>query len=303
MGETILVTGGTGFVGRGVVAELRAAGLPVRVFSRSAPPPGFAEEWARGDVRDGAALRQAAAGCRTVVHLVGIRRQAAGKTFDEVVVRGTENAVEAARAAGCERFVLVSALGVDRGLPTGYMRTKAAVEAAVRASGLAYTVLRPSFVVGPGGFVEEYGRLILRAPLVPIPGDGTYPVQPVARGDLALAVRRALEVRAASGKTYDLPGPERVPFEGFVELIMGALGCRKRKVHLPAAVMLPIAAVLERLLPEPPATREELQMLLAGNVGDPGPAVRDLGLRLTPLAEAVRAAVQGLPHLRRPPAA
>lgn len=298
----ILVTGGTGFVGRAVVPELRAAGLRVRVFSRSEPPRGFADDWVRGDVRDAEALGRAAAGCEAVVHLVAVRRQRGDLTFGAVTADGARNAAQAARAAGCERFVLVSALGLTDRPAAEYMRAKAAAEAAVRASGLAFTILRPSFVVGPGGFVAEYGRLILRAPFVPIPGDGAYPVQPVARGDVALAVRRALEVRAAAGRTYDLAGPERVPFEGFVDLIADALGSRdKRKLHLPAALMLPLAAVLERLLPEPPATREELELLLAGNVGDPGPAMRDLGLRLTPLPEAVRAAVAGLPELRRRP--
>lgn len=295
----ILVTGGTGFVGRRVVEELRRQGYPVRVLSRSEPGRGFAEEWSRGDVTDAEAVRRAAAGCRAVAHLVAIRREWKDRTFEAVTAGGTRNVVRAAREAGVERFLHTSALGLTDRPDTGYMRAKAAAEAAVRESGLAFTIFRPSFVLGPGGFVEEYGRLIRKAPLVPIPGTGAFPVQPVARDDVAAAFRRALEVPAAAGKTYDLAGPERTTFEGLIDAIMAAMGRRKGKAHVPLALMRPLAAVLQRVTPNPPATTDEIKMLLAGNVGDPEPAVRDLGLKLTPLSQAVQEAVEGIPPIAR----
>lgn len=294
----ILVTGGTGFVGRGVVEEVRRQGYPVRVLSRSEPPRGLAEEWVQGDVTDPEALLRAAAGCRAVVHLVAIRREWRERTFDAVTAEGARNAVRAAREAGVERFLHMSALGLTDRPDTGYMRAKAAAEAAVRESGLAWTIFRPSFIVGPGGFVEEYGRLIRRSPLVPIPGGGRFQVQPVARRDVATAFVRALKVSGSVGRTYDLAGPERTTFEGFIDLIMDAMGRRKAKVRVPLAVMRPAAAILQRLTPNPPATTDEIRMLLAGNVGDPEPAVRDLGVTLTPLERAVREAVEGIPGLR-----
>lgn len=291
----ILVTGGTGFVGRGVVRELKRHGHRVRVLSRSRPEAGLADEWAAGDVTDLESLRRAVEGCRAVVHLVAIRREWRERTFEAVTAGGTRNVVRAAREAGVERFLHTSALGLTDRPDTGYMRAKAAAEAAVRESGLAWTIFRPSFIVGPGGFVEEYGRLIRKAPLVPIPGTGAFPVQPVARGDVAAAFVRALGVSASVGGTYDLAGPERITFEGFIDRIMEAMGRRKAKVHVPLAMMRPLAAVLQRVTPNPPVTSDEIRMLLAGNVGDPEPAVRDLGLKLTPLSQAVREAVEGIP--------
>lgn len=294
----ILVTGGTGFVGQGLVRELKGHGYRVRVLSRSKPEAGLADEWAAGDVTDIEAVRRAAAGCRAVAHLVAIRRQWKERTFEAVTAAGTRNVVQAAREAGGERFLHMSALGLTDRPDTGYMRAKAAAEAAVRESGLAWTIFRPSFIVGPGGFVEEYGRLIRRAPLVPIPGGGRFPVQPVARGDVAAAFVRALKVSASVGGTYDLAGPERTTFEGFIDRIMDAMGRRKAKVHVPLAVMRPAAAVLQRLTPNPPATTDEIALLAAGNVGDPEPAVRDLGVVPTPLEQALREAVAGLPALQ-----
>lgn len=292
----ILVTGGTGFVGRAVVRELRQHGYPVRVLGRTEPAEDV--EWRRGDVTDLEAVRRAVDGCRAVIHLVAIRREWGRRTFAAVTAGGARNVVQAAVGAGVERFVHVSALGLTDRPDTGYMRAKAEAEAVVRGSGLPFTIFRPSFIVGPGGFVEEYARLIRRAPLVPIPGSGGYPVQPVARADVARACRRALEVPAAAGKTYDLAGPQRVSFETFVAMIAEAMGVRKARLHVPLWVMRPLAAVLQRLTPNPPATTDEIKLLVAGNVGDPEPAVRDLGLVLTPLERAVREAVEGIPTLR-----
>lgn len=290
----VLVTGGTGFVGRRVVRELADHGYRVRVLSRSQPAARPDVEWVRGDVTDPEAVRRAVSGCEQVVHLVAIRRQWGERTFDAVTAGGARHVVRAAVEAGVRRLIHMSALGLTEHPTTGYMKAKAEAERAVRESGLCFTIFRPSFIVGSGGFVQEYADLIRRAPAVPVPGSGVYPVQPVDLGDVAFAFRRALEVPGATGGTYDLAGPERTTFEGFIRLIMEVIGMRKRVVHVPLGLMWGAATVLQRLTPNPPATTDEIRMLVAGNVGDPGPAERDLGLRLTPLEEAVRNAVKGL---------
>lgn len=289
----ILVTGGTGFVGSAVVERLLGAGRRVRVLSRSQPREPRVE-WVQGDVTDPAAVGRAVAGCSHVVHLVAIRRQWRDRTFAAVTAGGGRNVAEAARRAGVERLVHVSALGVSDRPETGYMRAKKEAEDAVRRSGLEHVILRPSFIVGPGGFVAEYGRIIMRAPVVPVPGGGRFPVQPVARSDVALAVERALTEPKAAGRVYDLAGPERVTFGEFIARIMRAMGVKKPLVGVPVGVMRAVAAILEPVTPNPPATRDEIRMLLAGNVGDPGPACADLGLELTPLDRALADAVAGL---------
>lgn len=297
----ILVTGATGFVGRHIVAELAGAGYRVRALVRKHSPAhriaGHVTEFASGDVLDPASLKSAAAGCTAVIHLVAIRREWRERTFAAITAQGAENAVAAAEAAGVSRFILMSALGVTDRPAAGYMKAKLRAEQAVRASRLPHTIFRASFVVGGGGFVAEYGQLIRKAPVVPVPGTGLYPVQPIAVRDVAAAFRRALEV-PARGQVYDLAGPERLPFARFIRRIMAAMGVRKPLLRVPLALMRPVASVLQRITPNPPATTDELMMLEAGNVGDPGPAVRDLGLTLTPLDAAIRSAVEEL-RLRR----
>lgn len=280
-------------MGVAVVEELLRHGRRVRVLSRSQPRQARVE-WAEGDVTEPDRVGLAMAGCRQVIHLVAIRREWKERTFQAITAQGTSHVARAAAAAGIERLVHISALGITPCPVTGYMKAKLEAEEAVKAAGIPYTIFRPSFIVGPGGFVEEYYRLIQRAPVIPIPGSGAYPVQPVARSDVAHAIRKALEVPAAAGRTYDLAGPERVSFEGFIKLIVTAMGVRKRLVHVPLWVMFPAAWALQRLTPNAPATVEELRMLIAGNTGDTGPVVKNLGLELTPLKMAVEEAVDQL---------
>lgn len=303
----VLVTGASGFIGGHLTAWLRERGHRVVGLSRhggsgsaggSGAGPGGAGRGvgvtvsARGDVVTGAGLWEAARGADAVIHLVGVIRERRGATFEQVHVQGTRNAVEAARAAGAERFVHMSALGAAPGSRSGYLRSKAAAEAIVRDSGLAWTVLRPSLVFGPGD--DFFGRvladLVRRPPLIPQVGDGRFPFRPVWVGDVVRAFGGALERPATVGRTYEVVGPTEYTFRELLELVRGALGLRKPIVPVPLAVMhlsLPLFA----LLPEPPITRDQLLMLLAGNTGDPteAQAAFDLPLEALPdhLAEVL----------------
>ncbi len=290
----ILVTGGTGFVGRAVVAELVSNGYRVKVLSRR-PPSRRDVEWAEGDVTDPASVERAVSGCRQVIHLVAIRREWKERTFQAITAGGTLNTVSAAsKTGGVDRFILMSALGVGPDPDTGYMSAKLQAEEMVRSSGIPHAIMRPSFIIGPGGFMEEYAQLIRSAPMVPIPGQGNFALQPIALDDVARAFRKAIETPAALGNTYDLVGLEPTTFEALIDLIMNSMGMKKRKIHVPLPIMRVVGSVSQRLTPNPPVTVDEIKMLLAGNTGDPGPSQRDLGLDLIPLARAVQEAVDGL---------
>ena len=296
VGRMVLVTGASGFVGRHVVAALRAAGIPVRAMVRDpARAQGLgAHEMAVADVTDPRSVAEAARGCRAVIHLVAIRRPWRERTFQRITVDGTRHVLEAARQAGAERFVYVSALGAGDPPRTQYMRAKHEAERLVREGGLPWVILRPSFIVGPGGLVAEYGRLLQRAPVIPLPGPSDYPVQPIAVEDVALACLRALTREEAVGRALDLPGPERLPFRRFILRIAEAMGVRKPVVAVPLWLMRAVAWALEPWTPSVPATRDELDNLVRGSFGDPEAAVRALDLPLTPLEEALRRAVREL---------
>ena len=290
----ILVTGGTGFIGQRVVHALRAEGREVRCLVRSrargAALEGLGCKLALGDVSDPESLHQAVTGCDVVVHLVAI---IAGRPedFERVMVQGTRDLLETARAEGVRRFVLMSALGVSEKTKelTPYYRAKWAMEESVRTSGLEHVIFRPSFVFGPsGGAITEFARLVRFLPAIPVVGSGERRLQPIYVDDVAAFFARAVDVPEAANRTFELGGPEVVTWNELWARLAGALGKRRPLVHLPVGLLRAQAVVLERL-PKPLVTRDQLTMLEAGdNVCDPQPAVDTFGVDLIPLDEQLR---------------
>jgi NADH dehydrogenase len=293
---TVLVTGGTGFVGPHVVPELRARDLPVRALVRD-PARGsrlvaWGAELAVGDVTDPASLAAACTGVDAVVHLVAIIR-GRPEDFERVMAQGTRNVVAAAQAAGVRRFVLASALGLDETTKDAvpYFRAKWEMERAVLDSGLEHVIFRPSFVFGrDGGVLPTFVRLARFAPVTPIVGPGTQKLQPIWIDDLAAYYARAISEPAAANRTFELGGPDAVTWNEFWARLKRTLGARRPSLHVPFGAMRLQAALTERL-PGAPVTRDQLTMLALGDnvVTDPG-AVETFRLPLVPLDEQLRRA-------------
>jgi len=288
---TVLVTGGTGFVGGHVVHALRARDVPVRALvrepARATRLGAWGVELVRGDVADAESLAAACDGVDAIVHLVAI---ITGKRadFERVMARGTRDLVAAATSAGARRIVLASALGLDErsrdAVP--YFAAKWEMEAAVRESGLEHVIFRPSFVFGKdGGVLPTFARLARLAPVTPIVGDGTRRMQPIWVEDVAEYFALALD--RGSG-VVELGGPDAVTWNEFWDRLKRVLGKRRPSLHVPMGVMRAQAALLERL-PSPPVTRDQLTMLELGDnvVTDPAPAAA-FGVALVPLDEQLR---------------
>jgi NADH dehydrogenase len=294
----ILVTGGTGFVGRHVVHALRAEDRPVRclVRSRSGPAHQLASwgcDLVQGDVTDPASVRQAIAGCDVVVHLVSIITGRPAD-FERVMTRATRDLVAAARDAGVRRIVLMSALGTSpetRDL-VPYYRAKWEMEQAARESGLEYVVLRPSFVFGrDGGVLPLFVRQVRYLPATLVIGDGNRRLQPIWVEDLAAYTAAAVGRPEAANRVFELGGPDRVTWNELYARIKRILGVRRGTVHVPLGLAGANARLLE-LLPRPPLTRDQLKMLEAGdNVAHTTPALETFGLGVVTLDEQIRRAV------------
>lgn len=283
--QRVFVTGATGFVGRAVVHALRADGHAVRCLVRRGSERELqglgAVERVEGDVLIRQGLDEDIAGCRSVVHLVGIIREtpAHGVTFENVHVQGTRNVLDAAVAAGVRRFVHMSALGARSGARSRYHRTKCAAEGAVRGSGLSWTILRPSIIYGRGdGFVTMLARMVRRLPLVPVIGPGRNLLQPVPVAQVAEGFARALALPLTEKHVYDVAGPDRVTMVELLDVIGAALGRRRvRKAHIPLPIMRAVARALHRL-PGFPVTPDQLLMLEEDNVGEPEAFYQHFGL-------------------------
>lgn len=287
----VAVTGGTGYLGPAVVQALLDAGHEVVVLEHRRPvevPDSPRLLRVKGDVADPSSLKAAFEGADAVAHLVAIIREdpRKGVTFQRVHVEGTRNVVAAAKAAGARRFLLMSANGVDMGMSTPYFDTKREMERMVKEAGFQWTIFRPSYVAGAreGGFDAQFASIVDKAPMLPLFGGGKFEIQPVSRRDVALAFARALERPESVGKTYVLAGPERFTWKEYL-VRMARLRRRKRAMApVPRGVVLGLAGMLGRAFP---ADKDQLRMLMAGNVGDPEPAARELGLPLEPWEKAV----------------
>jgi uncharacterized protein YbjT (DUF2867 family) len=289
-----LVTGGTGFVGPKIVNALVGAGHWVRVLERK---PGTwkraglrSQDAAQGDVTDADSVREAAAGCDAVVHMVAII-MGSPRDFERVMEQGTRNVIAAAQEAGVKRFVLMSALGTNEETKdlVPYYHAKWTMEQDVKASGLEHVIFRPSFVFGTdGGSLQQFRRIARLAPVTPVVGKGTQRIQPIWVDDVAAYFAAGLEKPEAANRTFEVGGPDIVTWNELWSRLKQAMGARRPTVHIPVRLMRAQAAVMERL-PKPLVTRDQLTMLELGhNVVTNDDAVDTFGLPLVPLDEQLR---------------
>ena len=291
----ILVTGGTGFVGGHVVHALRQAGKPVRCLVRSRRKAARLEalgcELVEGDVTDPAILRRAVEDVDVVVHLVGIR-QGKPQEFQRIMVGGTRDLLKLAKEGGVKRFVHMSALGTTEETKdlVPYFGAKWQQEQDVQRSGFPYVILRPSFVFGPdGGILPTFRKLGKLAPVTPIIGSGGQRIQPIWVDDVAAYFEQAINLEAATNRTFELGGPDIVTWNEFWERLKRTLGLRRPSVHVPVGLMKVNALLTERLPGNIPLTRDLLKMLEHGdNIVSNDDAARTFQLPLVPLDEQLR---------------
>jgi uncharacterized protein YbjT (DUF2867 family) len=288
----ILVTGGTGFVGSTIVPALCAEGHGVRVLVRS---PAVGERIAAlgvtpvaGDIGDAASLRAAIDGCTHVVHLVALIKGRPHE-FQAVMADGTRSLIEAARDAGVERFVLMSALGAAEPTPqtVPYFRAKWAMEQELKGSGLEHTIFRPSFVFGNGGALPTFVAQVRYSPFVTVIGNGRQRSQPIWVDDVAAYVTKALDHPQAANRTFELGGPDIVDWDELYRLIAEVMGKTRRLVHIPFVLAAAGAALTQRV-PGAPLSADQVKMLQGpDNVVSNDEAVATFGLPLVPLAEQI----------------
>ena len=269
------VTGATGFVGRSIVRELLVRGWSVRALARSESkarqvlPQGAGLSVVQGGVLERDVLTELMDGVDACVHLVGIIREAGGQqTFENMHAEATRRVVRAGEQAGSVdgdkpaiRHVQMSALGVRDGSIIPYQKSKRQGEKAVEGSKLRWTIFRPGLIHGPDGEFTQMVRDWVRgkaAPFVFVPyftggwlpfGRGAA-TAPCRVEDIAKVFCDALDTDASIGKTYDLAGPDAIPFDDLLRLF---------KKHVPRSKGLPILGV--------PGKAAVLQAKIAGAVG------------------------------------
>lgn len=293
----VAIIGGTGFVGLHITRQLIAAGhtprLLVRPGSDGKVEQPTACELVYGHVGDRAALAECLAGADAVIYLIGILREfpARGVTFEALQYQGVVDTIVAAQSAGVGRFLLMSANGI-RADGTPYQRTKFQAEQALKSSGLRWTIFRPSVIFGDAEgrmeFCSQLKKDIIDLPLpAPLfyPGllplkAGRFELAPVCIKDVAAAFVLALAEPRTESQTYSLCGPDRLSWKAILTTIAAAAGKSKLMVPAPAVAIQMAAAMFERY-DWFPISRDQLQMLMEGNVCSENDGFARLGLTPT----------------------
>lgn len=266
-----LILGGSGFVGRAICSKLVAAGHSITVPTRKRdnaralfPLPSVTV--IEADVYDAKALAQLARGKDAVINLVGILNG----DFERAHVALTENALAACKAAGVSRYLHMSALGAAADAPSQYQKSKAKAEAAVRASGLTFTIFAPSIIFGRGdAFLTKFANMVsLLPPLMPmlLPGASAR-FQPVWVDDVARAFVGALDTESSWGQRYELVGPKVYTLRELVAYVMALAHDKHLIVGLPGFATSLLAAILQ-FVPTKPLTPDNVKSMSVANVSD-----------------------------------
>jgi NADH dehydrogenase len=270
----ITLYGGSGFVGRHVVRALAKTGARMRVAVRRPELAGHLQPLGgvgqinavQANVRFPDSLLAAADGADAVVNLVGILFPSGKQTFKSVQDEGARHVAEAARAAGVQALVHVSAIGASADSASVYARSKAAGEAAVKDVFPDAVILRPSVVFGPeDDFFNRFAALARIAPILPLIGGGKTRFQPVFAGDVAKAVIAGLTGQAHARAPYELGGPEVLTLKQVMQRVLDYT-MRKRLLVPEPFWLAKLQAFFLQLLPKPPLTIDQVRLLQTDTV-------------------------------------
>ncbi|KQW51270.1 MULTISPECIES: complex I NDUFA9 subunit family protein [unclassified Roseateles] len=288
MSFSVLVLGGSGFVGRALCEQLMrrlGAGVRITVPTRRLAHARDLQSLPGVTVLQADVFRDLAtllSGHHAVVNLVAIL-QGNAAAFEHVHVELPRRIAAAMGAAGPRRLVHVSALGVAEHAPSRYLRSKAAGEAvlqvATQTGALELSLLRPSLVFGDGDkSVNLFARLQGLFPLMPLAGSGAR-LQPVWVQDLARAIVEVLMRRDTIGQTFEIAGPRELTLAELVRLAGRTAGHERTVLALPGPLATLQALAMECLPGEPLLSRDNLASLSVPNVPSGQlPGLAELGI-------------------------
>jgi NADH dehydrogenase len=265
----IAITGGTGFIGAHLAAQLAGEGHEIVIVSR-----GERQVQSRANLEHvvsslaGAKiLARAFAGCDAVAHCAGINRELGTQTFQRVHVEGTRNVVKAAKEAHAKKILLMSFLRARPNCDSPYHDSKWAAEEIVRTSGLDYTIIRAGMVYGRGDhMLDHLSHALHTFPFFAMVGFKEKGIRPLAIEDLIIVLRAALIEKRLSHSTVALTGPEELYLSEAVRRVARVIG--KNVPMLPAPVWFHelLASFWELTMRVPLAARAQVRILSEGVV-------------------------------------
>jgi uncharacterized protein YbjT (DUF2867 family) len=273
--QAVTVFGGTGFLGRRIVGQLRDAGFAVRIASRHPDrgrslfpggDPGISSIPA--DINEEGGLALALAGSFAVVNAVSLYVEHGKYTFRSVHVEAAARVAGLAAAAGVERLVHISGIGADAHSPSPYIRSRGEGEAAVLRAFTSAILIRPSVMFGADdAFVVPILSMMRHLPVFPLFGSGDTKLQPVYVEDVAEAITRLLRSPPPE-RIYELAGPRIYTYRSLLRVLGAGLGKEPILLPIPFTLWKAIGSLGE-LLPAPPITRNQVELMERDNIASP----------------------------------
>jgi len=288
----IAITGANGFVGTHLTHRLESEGHELVLISRRAR-----KEVVANDLSDASALRELFRGCKVVAHCAGINREIGAQTYQRVHVEATRNVVEAAKAAGVEKIVLMSFLRARANCGSPYHESKWEAEEIVRNSGLDYTIIKAGVIYGLGDhMLDHLSHALHTFPVFGLVGFKEKSVRPLAVEDLVHVMRAAILDRRMKRQTIALLGPEEIYLSEAVCRVAEVVGKRPLMFPLPVFCHRLMAHVFELTMKIPLTSLAQVRILSEGVV-EAGSPVTPVPYDLVPTrrftAEQIR---NGLPQ-------
>ncbi|MDD3288834.1 MAG: complex I NDUFA9 subunit family protein [Alphaproteobacteria bacterium] len=289
--STITIFGGTGFLGRYVVAQLAREGYSIRIPTRNIE--NAAHLRTMGDVgqiipflcsahRD-AQVATALKGANTAINLIGIMRESGHDTFQNIHVETAARIARIAKEEGVQNFLHLSVLGASEKSRSAYARSKMAGEKAVRTFFPNAVVFRPDLIFGSEeGYLNRLISPSWFSPITVLVGGGTEIISPIYAKDVASGIATALPKRSTQGKTYELTGPNAYSLKALLELVAMDKNRHPLFMNIPPY----IAWATTPLLPRTSFIREQLELSKidrASAGGTKSKTAQDLGINPTAL--------------------
>ena len=271
--KLVTVFGGSGFVGRHVVAALAKRGYNVRVAVRRPELAGHLQPLGnvgqihcmQANLRFRWSVDRAVQGADHVINCVGILFESGAQSFDAVQAFGPRAIAEAARAEGAT-MTHVSAIGADSESEAAYAVTKGRAEAGVREILPDAVIVRPSIVFGPeDNFFNQFANMARFLPVLPLIGGGNTKFQPVYVGDLAEVIARSVDGTLTKGATYEIGGPDVLTFKECLQKVLEITRRKRALMPIPFAIAK-IQGKVMGMLPNPLLTEDQVILLERDNI-------------------------------------
>lgn len=292
----IVITGANSASGQAILRCAAEAGVPSNTLVAAVRSERAAEEiqpllgkgssLVKISYDDPGSLDAAFQAASAIIHLAGILVERPGSTYEQANVAPARSVLAAAKRCAVDKFVLISGTGADETSSNGYYRSKGEAEAAVRASGLCYTILRAPLLLGPATEGSAALARNARGHTARLIGGGGNFQQPLFVDDLARAAIAAAQPSIASNRTLDLVGPVSLTERELVERAARTLGHQVR-IRSISKGLLSFVLSIRRRLAGPGFSADVVDVITADTRLDPQPAATELGIRLTGIDEMI----------------